>query len=143
MYVLKPKFTDFPLKRNTPTQAVTGETNPTSSAESTATTATPTTANTTTTESQKAYNVTWAHYQDEMKTFKDQEDNVRKLKQWILANVSAHYQKTCFKGGQSLHQWFVNLKKAAGIFKRREDDKYKEAVKTPKIKDLITTYLGR
>jgi hypothetical protein len=145
---VKPKFTDFPLKRNTPTQEVTGETNPTSSAESTTATATPTTtANTITylnmtTESQKAYNATWAHYQDEMKTFKDQEDNVRKLKQWILANISAHYQKTCCKGGQSLHQWFVNLKKAAGISKRLEDsmakNKYKEAVKTPKIKDLTT-----
>jgi hypothetical protein len=150
---VKPRLTDFPLKQNTPTQEVIGEINPTSSGQSTIATATPATGITAgipthitylnmTAEGQKAYNATWSHYQDEAKSFKEQEDNIRKLKQWILANVSAHYQKTCCKGGQSLHQWFENLKKAAGISKRLEDNmarnKYKEAVKTPKIKDLTT-----
>jgi hypothetical protein len=85
---VKPKFTDFPLKRNTPTQEVTGETNPTSSAESTATYYSHScndceyyfTYLNMTIESQKVYNATWAHYLDEMKTFKEQ-GNVRKLKQ--------------------------------------------------------------
>jgi hypothetical protein len=142
---VKPKFTDFPLKPNAPTQEVTGETDPTSSASPAMTVAsTPMqiTYLNLTAEGQRAYNATWAHYQDDMKSFKEQEDNIRKIKQWILANVSAHYQKTCCKGGLSLHQWFGNLKKAAGVSKRLEDtmarNKYKEAVKTPKIKDLTT-----
>jgi hypothetical protein len=64
-----------------------------------------------------------------MEPFKEQEDNVWKLKQGNLANVSAHYRKTCCKGGLSVHQFVGNLRKAAGVSK--EDtvarNKYKEA----------------
>ena len=57
-----------------------------------------------TAKGQKPYNATWAHCQDEMEPFKEQEDNVWKLKQGNLANVSAHYRKTCCKGGLYPHQ---------------------------------------
>jgi hypothetical protein len=64
-----------------------------------------------------------------MEPFKEQEDNVWKLKQGNLANVSAHYRKTCCKGVLSLHQFVGNLRKEAGVSK--EDtvarNKYKEA----------------
>ena len=39
-------------------------------------------------------------------------------------------------------KWYENLKKAAGITKRMEEtnahEKYREALKTPKMKDLVT-----
>jgi hypothetical protein len=97
-----PKFTDFALKKNTLTQEATRETSPTSAGSKTSTTL----------QRLQLSDSSWIKW----KPLKEQEDSVRKLKQWILANVSAHYQ-TCCKGGQSLHQRFGNLKKAAGVSK--------------------------
>lgn len=93
-------------------------------------------------EGQKAFNMAWSYYQDDLKLFEKQQEYIRKLKEWISANVSAHLQKTCCKSSDSLPKWYENLRKAAGITKRLEDAnaraKYHEALKPPKLKDLPT-----
>jgi hypothetical protein len=95
-----------------------------------------------TSDGQKSFNMAWNFYQDDTKTYDKQKELIRKFKEWIAANVSSHYQKTCCKPKESLTIWYENLKKAAGINKRSEDanarEKYREALKTPKEKDLVT-----
>ena len=95
-----------------------------------------------TADGQKSFNMAWAFYQDDIKAYEKQEDLVRKLKEWIATNVSSHYQETCCEPTEPLAEWYKNLKLAAGIDVRSEEtnarERYKEALKTPKIKDLIT-----
>jgi hypothetical protein len=95
-----------------------------------------------TAEGQKSFSLTWTLYQDDVKTYDKQKELIRKLKDWIATNVSSHYQDTCCKPNESMAKWYENLKKAAGITKRQQEAnirrKYKEALKTPKAKDLIT-----
>jgi hypothetical protein len=91
-------------------------------------------------DGQKAFSMAWAFYQDELKAYKSQRDQVIKLKEWIIANVSSHFQKTCCKSSQTIPQWYGNLLSAAGISQRQQDAnarrKYQEALKVPKPKDL-------
>lgn len=91
-------------------------------------------------EGQKSFQVAWNFYQDDLKLFDKQQERVTKMRNWIIAHVSTHFQKTCCKAAQSLPQWYTNLQKAAGISKRQQDanalQKYKDAVKPPKPKDL-------
>jgi hypothetical protein len=93
-----------------------------------------------TADGQKSFSMAWTFYQDDLKAYEKQQELVRKLKEWISANVSSHYQKTCCKPTESLAKWYEQLKKAAGISKRLEDsiarERYREALKTPKMKDL-------
>jgi hypothetical protein len=93
-----------------------------------------------TSDGQKSYNMAWSFYQDDQKAFEKQLDLIAKMKEWITANVSVHFQKTCCKATQSLPQWYTTLKKAAGASKRLEDAnarrKYREALNLPKSKDL-------
>jgi len=95
-----------------------------------------------TADGQKSFSMAWTFYQDDTKANNQQKELIRKFKEWIAANVSSHYQKTCCKPNESLAIWYKNLKKAAGINKRSEDanarEKYREALKTPKEKDLVT-----
>ena len=93
-----------------------------------------------TAEGQKSFSMAWTFYQDKTKAYDKQKDLIRKLKEWIGTNVSSHYQKTCCKPTESMTIWYENLKKAAGITKRSEKtnarDKYREALKPPKVGDL-------
>jgi len=95
-----------------------------------------------TADGQKSFSMAWTFYQDDTKAYEKQQDLVRKLKEWIAANVSSHYQETCCEPTESMAEWHKNLKMAAGIDTRSEEnnarEKYKEALKTPKTKDLIT-----
>ena len=50
-----------------------------------------------TAEGQKSFSMAWTFYQDKIKAFEKQQDLIRKLKEWIAANVSSHYQQTCCK----------------------------------------------
>jgi hypothetical protein len=93
-----------------------------------------------TTDGQKSFSMAWTFYQDDTKAYEKQQDLVRKLKEWIAANVSSHYQETCCEPTESMTEWYKNLKMAAGIDTRSEEnnarEKYKEALKAPKIKHL-------
>ena len=40
----------------------------------------------------------WTSFQDRTKAYEKQRDLVRKLKDWIAANVSSHYQEPSSKG---------------------------------------------
>ena len=95
-----------------------------------------------TVEGQKSFSMAWTFYQDKTKAYDKQKDLIRKLKEWIGTNVSSHYQKTCCKPTESMTKWYENLQKAAGITKRSEKtnarEKYREALKTPKMEDLNT-----
>jgi len=95
-----------------------------------------------TTDGQRSFSMAWTFYQDDTKEYEKQQDLVRKLKEWIAANVSSHYQETCCEPTESMAEWYKNLKMAAGIDTRSEEnnarEKYKEALKTPEVKDLTT-----
>ena len=95
-----------------------------------------------TAEGQKSFSMAWTFYQDKTKAYEKQKDLIRKLKEWISVNVSSHYQQTCCEPTQSMTEWYKNLKLAAGIDKRSEEtnarEKYQEALKPPKVKDLLT-----
>jgi hypothetical protein len=95
-----------------------------------------------TADGQRSFSMAWTFFQDRTKAYEKQRDLVRKLKDWIAANVSSHYQDTCCKPNESMTNWYENLKKAAGITKRQQEAiarrKYKEALKIPGAKDLIT-----
>jgi hypothetical protein len=93
-----------------------------------------------TADGQKSFSMAWTFYQDDTKAYEKQQDLIRKLKEWIAANVSSHYQETCCEPTESMAEWYKNLKMAAGIDTRSEEnnarEKYKEALKTPEVKDL-------
>jgi hypothetical protein len=95
-----------------------------------------------TTDGQKSFSMAWTFYQDNMKAYEKQQDLVRKMKEWIAANVSSHFQKSCCKPTESLSKWYDNLKKAAGISKRLEDtfarNAYRKALDPPKLRNLLT-----
>jgi hypothetical protein len=95
-----------------------------------------------TADGQKSFNMAWSFYQDDTKAYERQQDLIRKLKGWIAANVSSHYQETCCEPTESIAEWYKNLKMAAGIDVRSEEtnarERYKEALKTPKMEDFTT-----
>ena len=95
-----------------------------------------------TTDGQKSFSMAWTFYQDDMKAYEKQQDLVRKMKEWIAANVSSHFQKSCCKPTESLSKWYDNLKKAAGISRRLEDtfarNAYRKALNPPKLRNLLT-----
>ena len=95
-----------------------------------------------TSDGQKSFGMAWAFYHDEMKAYEKQQDLVQKFKGWIAATVSPDYQNTYCKPTESLVEWHKSLKKAAGISKRVEyanaREQYREALKTPNVKDIIT-----
>ena len=74
-----------------------------------------------TSDGQKSFQMAWNFYQDDLKAFEKQQDLLAKMKEWMIANISIHFQKTCCKATQSLPEWYRNLKKSAGISKRLED----------------------
>jgi hypothetical protein len=45
-----------------------------------------------TVEGQKAFQMYRTSYQDELKLYREQYENIQKLKDWIFANISPHYQ---------------------------------------------------
>jgi len=89
-----------------------------------------------TAEAQRAYQGAWAIYLHDTKTYKDQEDNVYKFKEWLMTSVSPHYRQTCLEPSESLLNWYKNLKDAAGINTYIETNnarrQYREALKPPR-----------
>jgi len=94
-----------------------------------------------TAEGQKAFQMDWTFYQDELKLYKEQHENIRKLKDWISSNISPHYQKTCCKPTEPVTKWYENLGKAAGISKRLDNtlarNAYRNALNPPKLRNLL------
>ena len=93
-------------------------------------------------DGQQSFGMAWAFYRDEMKAYDKQQDLIQEFKEWIAASVSPSYRKTYCKPTESLVEWHKHLKKAAGISKRVEyanaREQYREALKTPNVRDLIT-----
>ena len=146
---VKPVIADFPQKARstmtrsrTQTHTETPDQGPSEQTMSPAPEPREVTVSDLTAEGQKSFSLTWTLYQDDVKTYDKQKELIRKLKDWIATNVSSHYQDTCCKPNESMAKWYENLKKAAGITKRQQEAnirrKYKEALKIPKAKDLIT-----
>jgi hypothetical protein len=75
----------------------------------------------------------WAIYLQDTKSYKEQEDNIYKFKEWLMTSVSPHYRHTCLEPSESLLKWYKNLKDAAGITTYIEINnarrQYREALK--------------
>jgi hypothetical protein len=139
---LKPSMTDYPQKTR-PTMATRSQSQPMQAVEGISEEGeTPIVVGFSdlTPDGQKSYQMAWSFYQDDLKTFEKQQDLVAKMKEWMITNISIHFQKTCCKAAQSLPEWYGNLKKSAGISRRLEDanarQRYRDALTPPKPKDL-------
>jgi hypothetical protein len=89
-----------------------------------------------TTDGQKAYQVAWGFYQDDMKLYREQQDFLRKLKDWVTDTITPHYRRLCCEPTDPLSKWYTNLKEAVGVTsyieKKEATRLYQEATKSPK-----------
>ncbi|KAK3939363.1 hypothetical protein QBC46DRAFT_150174 [Diplogelasinospora grovesii] len=67
----------------------------------------------------KTFQLEWTIHQARQKEYTQQDDEVKRLKQWILKTVSTHYQLTSCDPIKPFTEWYSTLKTQAGI----SDDK--------------------
>lgn len=120
-------------------EAVSAE-RPTPQSSSVVSTKSPTFADLTV-EGQKAYQAAWSFYQDDMKIHREQQDFLRKLKDWVTDTISPHYRRLCCEPTDPLPKWYKNLKEAVGVTSYMEKKEatrlYQEAIRSPKsLKDF-------
>ena len=94
-----------------------------------------------TAEGQKTYQAAWSFYQDNMKIYREQQDFLRKLKDWVTDTISPHYRRLCCEPTDPLPKWYKNLKEAVGVTSYMEKKEatrlYQEAIRSPKsLKDF-------
>jgi hypothetical protein len=94
-----------------------------------------------TAEGQKAYQAAWSFYQDDMKIYREQQDFLRKLKDWVTDTISPHYRRLCCEPTDPLPKWYKSLKEAVGVTSYMEKKEatrlYQEAIRSPKsLKDF-------
>jgi len=92
-------------------------------------------------EKQKAYNAAWGIYQDDLRFYREQQEHLTKLREWIQDTVSPHYRLIHCEPTETLAMWYANLKEAVGatafIEKNNARRLYREALKAPRsLKDF-------
>jgi hypothetical protein len=84
----------------------------------------------------------WSIYQHELKEFDKQQKALADTKAWILNTVKPRLQSNNCSPADSIAKWFENLKKSVGIsdflIREKAIQEYKQAIKTPRIRDIHT-----
>jgi tetratricopeptide (TPR) repeat protein len=94
-----------------------------------------------TAEKQKAYNAAWSIYQDDLKFYREEQEHLTKLREWIQETVSPHYREIHCEPTETLAMWYTNLKEGVGATRFFEKSNarqlYHNALKAPRtLKDF-------
>jgi hypothetical protein len=76
-----------------------------------------------------------------MKIYREQQDFLRKLKDWVTDTISPHYRRLCCEPTDPLPKWYKSLKEAVGVTSYMEKKEatrlYQGAIRSPKsLKDF-------
>lgn len=84
----------------------------------------------------------WSIYQHDLKEFEKQQKALADTKVWIQNTVKSRLQSDNCSPAESITKWYLNLEQSVGIsqFLIRENamKAYKQAIRTPKIRDIHT-----